>query len=144
LPARLVHNGGVSEANENPCVRHDCHACCIGTEMTLTEADVALLEDAGWTDFCHVNRHGDLELGNRNGRCVFLDGSRCRVYRVRPEGCRLYPFVLDIASDRVVRDRSCPHRGEFSVSRELTDRLRRSVARERVEADRREGRGDAG
>lgn len=105
--------------------------------MTLTEADVERLRSAGYRDFARVNGDGDLELVNRDGRCVFLEDGRCRVYRVRPEGCRLYPLVLDLDDDRVVRDRFCPYWREFPVTAERVRRLRRSVALEAVEARRR-------
>jgi Fe-S-cluster containining protein len=52
--------------------------------MTLTEADVERLRSAGYQDFARVNGDGDLELVNRDGRCVFLEDGRCSVYRVRP------------------------------------------------------------
>ncbi|HSN54590.1 MAG TPA: YkgJ family cysteine cluster protein [Candidatus Sulfomarinibacteraceae bacterium] len=127
----------MSEREPSPCRRHDCHACCVATRMTLTEADVERLRSAGYQDFARVNGDGDLELVNRDGRCVFLGDGRCRVYRVRPEGCRLYPLVLDLGDDRVVRDRFCPYWREFPVTAERVRRLRRSVALEAVEACRR-------
>jgi Fe-S-cluster containining protein len=105
--------------------------------MTLTEADVRRLREAGFEGFARLNRDGDLELVSRDGRCVFFDAGCCQVYTLRPEGCQLYPLVLDLAADRVVRDRFCPHRLEFPLSPELVRRLRRSVAVEEAEARRR-------
>jgi len=107
--------------------------------MTLTCADVERLAAAGWTDFVHETRDGELMLRNRAGRCVFLGDDGCRVYPLRPEGCRLYPLVLDLRSDRVVRDEFCPHRSEFGVDPARTRRLRRSVSDEATEAARRRG-----
>jgi Fe-S-cluster containining protein len=107
--------------------------------MTLTEQDVARLRCAGFDDFYRLNLDGDLELVNRDGRCVFHDGERCRVYPLRPEGCHLYPLVLDLDDDRVVRDPFCPYRAEFPMSTESKQRLRRSVAIEVAEARRRGG-----
>ena len=105
--------------------------------MTLTEADVERLRGAGHRDFARVNGDGDLELVNREGRCVFLEDGRCRAYEVRPEGCRLYPLVLDLGDGRVVRDLFCPYRDEFPVTAERVRRLRRSVELEAIEARRR-------
>lgn len=34
-------------------------------------------------------------LRRENGRCAFFDGSRCRIYPVRPWICRTYPFMLE-------------------------------------------------
>lgn len=54
-------------------------------------------------------------------RCMFLQGSRCSIYRVRPLICRFYPFFLRPARDSTSEigfDPSCsgmgkgPHRGE--------------------------------
>lgn len=105
--------------------------------MTLTEADVARLEAAGHTGFMRLDNRGDLMLVNRAGACVFLEEGRCRVYDVRPEGCRFYPLVLDLVLDRVVRDDGCPHCAEFSAGPGLARQLRLSVAREEAEASRR-------
>jgi Fe-S-cluster containining protein len=105
--------------------------------MTLTEADVARLDDAGHRDFARRNRDGDLELRNRDGRCVFLVDGRCSVYQSRPEGCELYPLTLDLATGAVVRDRDCPFRDEFELDARRADRLRRSVSTEARERGRR-------
>jgi Fe-S-cluster containining protein len=34
------------------------------------------------------------KMKKRNGRCVFLQGSRCSIYERRPLICRFYPFSL--------------------------------------------------
>ena len=136
----IGHNGRVDDRTDNPCRRYDCHACCLETRMTLTEADVARLQDRGWSDFVRLHRNGDLELINVDGACIFLDDGSCRVYEARPEGCRFYPFVFDLRDKRVVRDGGCPHRDEFTLDAELATALRRSVAREEAEA---RGRGEA-
>ena len=102
--------------------------------MTLTEADVARLREAGQRDFFFVNENHDLQLTNVNGHCCFLCGGQCSVYRHRPEGCRFYPFVLDLDQDRVKRDRFCPWAEEFKSAPGIGVRLRRSVATEEREA----------
>jgi Fe-S-cluster containining protein len=61
----------------NPCVRNACHICCLDTRMTLTEADVARLEAAGYEDFYFVNDDHDLQLLNVDGHCIFLVEGRC-------------------------------------------------------------------
>jgi hypothetical protein len=110
--------------------------------MTLTGSDVARLEAAGFSGFTREDRNGDLELVNRNGWCVFLDGASCGVYDLRPDGCRLYPLVLDIGSGRVVLDEYCPHRAEFPIEADRVAELRRSVAQENAEAAARRRRVD--
>ena len=108
--------------------------------MTLTEADVGRLESVGFSDFVRLNRDGDLELRNRDGRCIFLEDGRCGVYDRRPDGCRFYPLVLDLGLDRVVRDGFCPRHEDFSIDSDRVARLRRSVARESAEAAKRRRR----
>lgn len=124
----------VSERAASPCRRHDCHECCLDTRMTLTEADVARLEAAGFENFAQLNAADDFELANRDGACVFLRNGRCGVYDLRPEGCRYYPFIVDLGSGRVVRDVFCPHRDDFALSGTMIRELKRSVEREHAEA----------
>lgn len=123
--------------DSNPCRLHDCHFCCIDSKMTLTEADVSVLESAGYSDFVRLNSRGDLELKNRCGRCVFLTEGGCGVYELRPEGCRLFPLILDMPSNRVVRDEYCPHWRDFPIDVIRAERLRQSVEIETAEAERR-------
>ena len=109
--------------------------------MTLTEADVARLEAAGHRGFFFVNDDHDLQLENVDGRCVFLVDGRCSAYADRPEGCRLYPLILDLSVDRVVLDSVCPWASDFTFTQEDEVRLRRSVVEEAAEARlRKEGR----
>jgi hypothetical protein len=110
--------------------------------MTLTEADVERLEGAGFRDFVHLNEDGDLELVNLSGCCVFLDRGQCRVYELRPEGCRFYPLVVDLGTGRVVRDDYCPYRDDFSMDGSSVRGLKRSVEREAAEAVARRRRTD--
>jgi Fe-S-cluster containining protein len=102
--------------------------------MTLTEADRARLEAAGHLDFFFVNDDFDLQLMNVDGRCVFLVDGQCSVYEVRPEGCRLYPLILDVSVARIVRDSFCPWSSEFDFVEGDFVNLRRSVAEEEHEA----------
>lgn len=50
-------------------------------------------------------------LKNLDGRCVFLDldGKKCKIYEMRPLGCRLYPVVWDPERGAIV-DEECPMR----------------------------------
>ncbi len=136
--ARTLPQWGV--ASTNPCLRHRCHACCVGTMMTLTLDEVGRLEARGHRGFFRETEQGELQLVNRHGRCVFLRGAVCAVYADRPEGCRLYPLILDRDIDRVVRDDFCPHTGEFEFVPDDERRLRRSVAVEDAEAASRRSR----
>ena len=130
-------------APTNPCLRHGCHACCVGTMMTLTLEDVDRLAVRGHRGFYRVTADGAIQLINRRGRCVFLRGSECAVYDDRPEGCRLYPLILDRDLDRVVTDDFCPHVGEFEFGPDDEKRLRNSVATEDSEAEGRRRKHDS-
>jgi Fe-S-cluster containining protein len=121
----------------SPCRELECQACCVGTAMTLTEADVRRLGARGHAGFWRQNARGDLQLVNRDGRCVFLTADGCSVYDHRPEGCRLYPLVLDVERDVVRHDPFCAVADRFPITREASAQLRGSVAAEEREAARR-------
>ncbi len=121
----------------SPCRELQCSACCVETAMTLTEADVRRLRARGHTGFWRQTTSGDLQLLNRSGRCVFLTTEGCSVYDDRPEGCRLYPLVLDTGRDVVRHDGFCPKVDRFPITVELAAQLRRSVEAEAREAARR-------
>ena len=101
--------------------------------MTLTGADRERLEAAGCRDFFFVNDDHDLQLHNVDGHCIFLVDGRCSVHDDRPEGCRLYPLILDLTVDRVDLDAFCPWAKEFRFTRDDRVELRRSVTDEERE-----------
>ena len=35
-------------------------------------------------------------LDDADGSCSFLDGSRCSIYKARPEQCRSFPFAWSV------------------------------------------------
>jgi Fe-S-cluster containining protein len=110
--------------------------------MTLTEIDVRRLEASGHRDFFFVNDDHDLQLVNVNGHCIFLVQGRCSVYDYRPDGCRVYPLILDLSVDRVILDSECPWASEFTFTGDDEVLLRNSVIDEDLEARlRRERRG---
>ena len=121
----------------SPCRELQCFACCVETAMTLTEADVRRLRQRGHSGFWRQTARGDLQLLNRGGRCVFLTAEGCSVYDDRPEGCRLYPLVLDTGRDVVRHDEFCPVADRFRITHQVATQLRRSVETEDREAARR-------
>ena len=92
-----------------------CGKCCHNTEMPLLISDILRIEALGFKrEYFVVYRNGVPRLRNVNGRCVFLSGNNaCTIYRHRPLGCRLYPLVYDVSSNRVVIDDLCPKRDEI-------------------------------
>jgi len=88
-----------------------CGVCCEETEMQLSEKDLQLLKKAARKKerFVRYDKHGYALLQNRRGHCVFYDVERrrCKAYKSRPLGCRLYPVVYSQENVAVV-DELCP------------------------------------
>jgi Fe-S-cluster containining protein len=85
--------------------------------MLLSRADIRRLERAGYDrkKFVRFNRQGFAQLRNSRGYCVFYQTAkhRCRVYRYRPLGCRIYPVIYS-EEDGVIVDDLCPLAGTVS------------------------------
>jgi Fe-S-cluster containining protein len=85
-----------------------CGLCCTETEMLLSETDVERLIKNGFEEkqFVRRDKKGYLRLRNRQRYCTFYDARlrRCRVYRRRPEGCRLYPVIYSVEDGVIVDD----------------------------------------
>jgi Fe-S-cluster containining protein len=85
--------------------------------MLLSEKDIGLLEKAGYTrkSFVRYEPQGCAQLRNNRGCCVFYDAEkhRCRVYRFRPLGCRIYPVIYS-EEESVIVDDLCPMRDTVS------------------------------
>jgi hypothetical protein len=79
--------------------------------MPLSEKDMWLLEkaDCKRERFVRYDKHGFALLQNRRGHCVFYDVERrrCKAYKSRPLGCRLYPVVYSEENIAIV-DELCP------------------------------------
>ena len=127
----------------NVCITAKCSACCLETEMLLTESDVRRIRSARPNlDFFFQAPDGHFQLKTRDepGRpCVFLSAAgRCTIHEIRPEGCRLYPAVWDSATGRAHLDNAhCPHTSGFVLAPATQDAVRRLAARlEREAAER--------
>ena len=97
----------------NKC--NDCGKCCLETEMLLSKEDVNLIlkrsaNNYRKADFVIRNKNGNFQLKNVNGHCVFLDISSklCKIYEIRPQGCRFYPMIYDIGRKKCIIDNECP------------------------------------
>jgi len=88
-----------------------CGLCCAETEMLLSNADIMRLENAGAgkQGFASCGEKGYAQLRNDRGCCVFYDreNKRCKIYKLRPRGCRIYPVVYS-EEDGVIVDYLCP------------------------------------
>lgn len=136
----------------NPCVDHDCSACCHDVEMLLTDADVQRIGAAHpGLDFHFQADDGYLQLRTRDGPpaigshaapgamprpCIFLAQSgACSIHAMRPEGCRLYPAVWDDALRGAELDADyCPHTDGFAIPVATVDAVRRLA--DKLEAQR--------
>jgi Fe-S-cluster containining protein len=90
-----------------------CGVCCQETGMLLSQEDIDRLEKAGYRpdEFFRFDRQGYAKLRNSKGYCYFYDTEkrRCRAYRLRPYGCRLYPVICS-TKDTIILDELCPTR----------------------------------
>jgi uncharacterized protein len=117
-----------------------CGVCCEKTEMLLSRADIRLLERAGHEreEFVRFNGQGFAQLRNSRGHCVFyqIEKRRCRVYRDRPLGCRIYPVIYS-EEDGVIADDLCPKAGTVSKKEidSKTEKLRKLLQRIDGEAE---------
>lgn len=98
--------------------------------MLLSEADIARLERAGYVrrEFVHIDKRGYARLRNVGRYCVFYDAEehRCRAYKLRPSGCRIYPVIYS-EEDGIIADSLCPM--SKTVSQEEIKRKGRKVIR---------------
>lgn len=117
-----------------PCLERECHDCCLETEMPLTRRDVERLATRGHDPAAFtLVEDGFTFLANVEGRCFFLGTEgRCTEYGHRPEGCRLYPLVMDEEMSAFVMDHICPHSDTVDAAEEdetalmeLLDRMAR-------------------
>jgi len=108
----------------NSCISHKCIQCCVDTNMILSNNDINRIEKLGFgKDFFIIKRNGWLQLRNKNGRCVFHNGTFCSIYVHRPEGCRLYPITYDKDKKCEIFDEECLYRDEFKISKHKKRRL---------------------
>ena len=99
------------------CLETKCILCCIKTNMVLTTHDIQTIEKLGYEPRFFVSeRNGWVQLKNKNGRCVFHNGTVCTIYDHRPEGCVLYPIVYDKDHRCAIRDSDCPQKQCFPLS----------------------------
>ena len=98
-----------------------CASCCSDMFVPVNDDDVRRLADAtgrpvrsivrfySWDDVEWPKHTGDwvtLRNGPRlmglrrvDDRCLYLDGTRCRIYKDRPRPCRTYPVAFTCDGD---------------------------------------------
>jgi len=85
--------------------------------MMLSNAEVQRLEKEGYKRqrLMRHDRRGYAILMNSRGLCVFYDGEKCRckAYRYRPSGCRIYSVVYS-EDEGIIVDDLCPMKNTVS------------------------------
>ncbi len=106
--------------------------------MLLSNQDIKRLEKKGFHKkyFMTVDKLGYAQLKNRNGYCVFYDLQKrqCSVYEDKPEGCGVYPVILD-EEKGVVIDDICPEKA--SIADDEKEQKGKAVVKllERIDAE---------
>jgi Fe-S-cluster containining protein len=85
--------------------------------MLLSKKDIKRLEHQGYIPnrFVRYDKQGYATLKNHGGYCVFYDLKThiCSVYVSRPDGCRVYPVIVD-EEKGIVIDTICCARHSIS------------------------------
>lgn len=96
----------------------NCFECCKETEMIVTNEEVETIIKRGFKREEFIQEvDGFLELRNSNGVCVFLKEGKCKIYDIRPQGCKFYPLIYDVDKDCVVVDKDCPYHIEIRIKK---------------------------
>ena len=90
--------------------------------MPLAQEDIDRISAVGYTGF-YVELEGVKRLRNIDGLCFFLEDGMCKIYPDRPEGCILYPIIINERWDVVGVDEDCPYADEFEVTDEKVSAL---------------------
>lgn len=88
-----------------------CGRCCTAKLIPLYEKDLERL--GGFRSFYMPTNSLEREITGAaykmmmvNSRCVFLDGTICKVYDMRPDTCRRHPFI--VTRKRILVSAACP------------------------------------
>ena len=94
----------IFSSDSNVCAK--CKAtCCYQGGPTLTKAEKKRILKAGFKNYfipCHDGKGNVLPYKNwfdlkiRNGKCPYLKGCSCSIYKVRPLTCKIWPVFAKI------------------------------------------------
>lgn len=95
-----------------------CGICCLKTEMPLFLEDLIRIQEFVTPDRSssfYIEENGNKYLKNIDDHCYFFDitTKKCKIYDIRPLGCRFYPMVYDIDYNKCILDSDCPRRYRF-------------------------------
>lgn len=87
-------------------------------------ADAKRLKELGYSldEFAFYDKRGFTRLKNREGHCVFFNSNerKCKIYKNRPLGCRIFPVIFS-EEEGIVVDDICPMKNTVS-NRELSQK----------------------
>lgn len=89
-----------------------CAQCCKGKVIALFDADILRLGTYAEASIEPMSVEeteltgAGFKMKMVGSRCVFLDGSRCQHYDLRPNTCRRHPFI--ITEKNVLVASTCP------------------------------------
>lgn len=92
--------------------------------MVLSEKDIQLIQKSILNirkkDFVELNEDGFYQLKNEKMHCVFFDINTklCKIYEIRPQGCRFYPLIYDREKRTCIYDDECPRVSQFHLEYE--------------------------
>lgn len=84
--------------------------------MLLSREDIIRIQALGFSpdDFCTQDSEGFYKLQNIDGACYFLENNQCKIYPNRPQGCKFYPIIFDVDSNKAICDSECPLKDSLS------------------------------
>jgi Fe-S-cluster containining protein len=99
--------------------------------MLLTKKDIKKIVKATGikpSEYILLTKDGHKMLRNlKQGeeiKCYFLDPQgMCKIYQVKPAGCKFYPIIWDLEKHTAIKDDLCPHHDKFTVVEEKTSSL---------------------
>lgn len=98
-----------------------CARCCgdtshRGRNILLREEELKRISEAtGRRPLSFASRVSSVNsypyrMKKRNGKCIFLDGKACKIYKIKPIICSFYPFSLRKTSEGYIFEvsKECP------------------------------------
>ena len=93
--------------------------CCSKLKIPVTEFDIQRIENAGYDLFQIIDSDSPMVMNRINSdvhekvytlkkkpydnTCTFLENNLCKIHKVKPFACRIYPFSLDILDKNRIR-----------------------------------------
>jgi Fe-S-cluster containining protein len=86
------------KSNKMICLK--CNAkCCKLATVFFSKDEKSRIEKKGFENFC--KKHGKFfEMKNKAGICIFLKGSLCKIYDVKPEMCSAWPVYPIVSGNK--------------------------------------------